>query len=68
MVLKGNLSQQSETRPNRLIAIVVAVTLIAIAGWMMLALLRSPPQWTVVMAVYAEGSLNVELDKVIRRF
>lgn len=43
-----------------------SVVLVAFAAWLAFALLRSLPRRTVVMAVYPEGSLNVELVKRYR--
>ena len=53
----------SENRPTRLVVLLSLVAIITLSAWLGFAVLRSLRQRTVVMAIYPEGSLNVELAK-----
>ena len=52
-----------ESRPTRLVVLLSLVATITLSAWLGFAVLRSLRQRTVVMAIYPEGSLNVELAK-----
>ena len=52
-----------ESRPTRLVVLLGLVATITLSAWLAFAVLRSLRQRTVVMAIYPEGSLNVELVK-----
>jgi hypothetical protein len=52
-----------ESRPTRLVVILGLVATITLSAWLAFAVLRSLRQRTVVMAIYPEGTLNVELVK-----
>ena len=52
-----------ENRPTRLVVLLSLVATITLSAWLGFAVLRSLRQRTVVMAIYPEGSLNVELAK-----
>ena len=57
------LEDPHENRRTQLITLIGIVAVIALATWLVFAVLRSVRIRTVVMAVYPEGSLNADLVK-----
>jgi TRAP-type uncharacterized transport system substrate-binding protein len=52
-----------ENRPTRVVVILSTVGILGLSVWLTFAVLRSLQQRIVVMAVYPEGSVNIELVK-----